>query len=159
MDENGVWLAGFSTTAQPAAIAGPSLCATRLSGKLNGEMAPTTPIGTRRTKPIFPSPAADASSGTTSPASWRAAAALNCSVETARCASIRAVRIGLAASSAMHLAKSSVRRASAAAARSRISARLHCGRGSTSIACRAALTARSTSVALSDGTEPSSAPL
>ena len=33
---NGVWLAGLSTTGQPAAIAGASLWATRLSGKLNG---------------------------------------------------------------------------------------------------------------------------
>ena len=38
-------LAGFSTTAQPAASAGAILCATRLSGKLNGVIAPTTPIG------------------------------------------------------------------------------------------------------------------
>src|SRR6266536_5580893 len=41
--ERGVWLAGFSTTAQPAASAGASLCATRLSGKLKGEIAPTPP--------------------------------------------------------------------------------------------------------------------
>ena len=40
MDENGVWLAGFCTTAQPAAMAGASLWATRFSGKLNGVMAP-----------------------------------------------------------------------------------------------------------------------
>ena len=39
----GVCPAGFSTTALPAAIAGPSLWATRLSGKLKGEIAPTTP--------------------------------------------------------------------------------------------------------------------
>ena len=43
--ESGVWEAGLSTTAQPAASAGAILCATRLSGKLNGEIAPTTPIG------------------------------------------------------------------------------------------------------------------
>ena len=41
--EIGVWPAGFSTTALPAAIAGPSLWATRLSGKLKGLIAPTTP--------------------------------------------------------------------------------------------------------------------
>ena len=56
MAENGVWLAGFSTTGQPAAIAGATLWATRFSGKLNGLMAPTTPTGTRRTKPSLPSP-------------------------------------------------------------------------------------------------------
>ena len=77
MDENGVWLAGFSTTGQPAAMAGATLCATRLSGKLNGAMAPTTPIGTRSVKPSLPSPAAPASSGIISPASLRASAAAN----------------------------------------------------------------------------------
>ena len=45
MADSGVWLAGLSTTGQPAAMAGASLWATRLSGKLNGLMAPTTPIG------------------------------------------------------------------------------------------------------------------
>ena len=41
--EIGVCPAGFRTTALPAAIAGPSLWATRLSGKLKGLIAPTTP--------------------------------------------------------------------------------------------------------------------
>ena len=41
--EIGVCPAGFRTTAFPAAIAGPSLWATRLSGKLKGLIAPTTP--------------------------------------------------------------------------------------------------------------------
>src|SRR4051812_26419256 len=43
----GVCVAGLRTTGQPAAIAGASLCATRFNGKLNGEIAATTPIGTR----------------------------------------------------------------------------------------------------------------
>ena len=107
--ESGVWLAGFSTTGQPAAIAGASLCATRLSGKLNGLIAPTTPIGTRRVNASLPSPAALASIGTMSPASVRAATAANVNVETARCASTRAVLIGLADSVAMMRARSSVR--------------------------------------------------
>ena len=98
--DNGVWLAGLSTTGQPAAMAGASLWATRLSGKLNGEIAPTTPIGTRMAKPILPSPAAMASSGTISPSNVRASAEANRNVPTARCASARAVRIGLAASAA-----------------------------------------------------------
>ena len=68
----GVAVAGLSTTAQPAASAGAILCATRLSGKLNGLIAPTTPIGTRRVKASLPSPACEASIGTTSPASFRA---------------------------------------------------------------------------------------
>jgi hypothetical protein len=41
--EIGVCPAGFSTTAFPAASEGPSLWATRLSGKLKGVIAPTTP--------------------------------------------------------------------------------------------------------------------
>src|SRR5436190_7205966 len=44
--DNGVWLAGFSTTAHPAASPGATLWPTKLSRKLNGLMAPTTPIGT-----------------------------------------------------------------------------------------------------------------
>ena len=52
--ESGVCDAGFSTTAQPAASAGATLCATRLNGKLNGEIAPTTPIGTRRRERELP---------------------------------------------------------------------------------------------------------
>ena len=63
MPLNGVWLAGLSTTGHPAAIAGASLWATRLSGKLNGLIAPTTPIGTRSVKPSLPSPLGMASSG------------------------------------------------------------------------------------------------
>ena len=50
----GVCEAGFSTTAQPAASAGAILWATRLSGKLNGEIAPTTPIGWRSVKASLP---------------------------------------------------------------------------------------------------------
>ena len=43
---SGVADAGFSTTGQPAASAGAILWHTRLSGKLNGEIAATTPTGT-----------------------------------------------------------------------------------------------------------------
>ena len=47
----GVWEAGLSTIGHPAATAGASLCATRLSGKLNGVIPTTTPTGKRRSKP------------------------------------------------------------------------------------------------------------
>lgn len=47
----GVFAAGFSTNGQPAAIAGATLCATRLSGKLNGVMKLHSPAGTRRVIP------------------------------------------------------------------------------------------------------------
>src|SRR5215210_7061848 len=56
---------GLRTTGQPTATAGATLWHTRFSGKLNGVMAPTTPTGTRRTKPTLPSPAALASRGRT----------------------------------------------------------------------------------------------
>ncbi len=45
---SGVSSAGLSTTVLPAASAGATLCATRLSGKLNGVIADTTPSGARR---------------------------------------------------------------------------------------------------------------
>jgi hypothetical protein len=43
--ENGVCDAGFSTTVQPHAIAGPALRVIIASGKFHGVMQPTTPIG------------------------------------------------------------------------------------------------------------------
>ena len=58
---------GLSTIEQPAAIAGASLCAARLSGKLNGEIAATGPIGKRRVTPIRPRDAGIRSSGIVSP--------------------------------------------------------------------------------------------
>ncbi len=48
---SGVLAAGLSTNGQPAAIAGATLCATRLSGKLKGVMKLHTPTGTRRVMP------------------------------------------------------------------------------------------------------------
>ena len=139
--ESGVADAGFSTTAQPAASAGATLCATRLSGKLNGEIAPTTPIGTRIVKASFPSPAGDASIGKVSPVSVRAATAANVYVDTARCASTRAAFIGLPASALIVRAASSCRSASRRATVSRIRARSWAGSGSC-IARAAASTAR-----------------
>ena len=66
---------------------------------------------------------AAASTGTISPVRLRASTALKRNVSTARPASMRAVRMGLAASWAMVWAKSSWRSASRMAARSRIAAR------------------------------------
>src|SRR5439155_21180789 len=43
--ENGVCEAGFNTTVQPAAIAGPALRVIMASGKFHGVMHATTPIG------------------------------------------------------------------------------------------------------------------
>ena len=64
---SGVVDAGLSTIVFPTASAGPTLCATRFRGKLNGVMAETTPSGTRSQYPIRPSPATLASIGTVSP--------------------------------------------------------------------------------------------
>ena len=139
-------------------MAGASLWATRLSGKLNGEMAPTTPTGTRRVKASRPSPTSAASIGTMSPVSRRASTAAKVNVLTARLASARAVFRGLADSAAMVRAKSSVRSASRRAAASRISARRHGGSGPASWAARAAATALSTSAAEHLGTCPTSLP-
>src|SRR5690606_2562845 len=74
---SGVCGAGLSTTGQPAAIAGASLWATVLSGKLNGVIAATTPTGSRIARPSRPTPAGVDSVGTTSPPSVRASAAAN----------------------------------------------------------------------------------
>jgi hypothetical protein len=77
---------------------------------LKGEIAPTTPIGTRRVKASLPSPAWEASIGTTSPASFRASTAAIVYVDMARAASTRAAFIGLPASSEIVRATSSWRR-------------------------------------------------
>ena len=108
--DSGVWVAGLSTTAQPAASAGAILCATRLSGKLNGLIAPTTPTGRRSVNASLPTPAWEASIGTISPASLRASTAAKVYVDIARWASTRAAFIGLPASSEIVRATSSWRR-------------------------------------------------
>src|SRR5262245_3031147 len=145
--ESGVCDAGFSTTAQPAARAGAILCATRLSGKLKGEIAATTPIGNRIVNASLPSPACEASIGTISPASVRACAAAIVYVDIARATSTRAAFIGLPASAEIRPAASSARRPSAPATRTRISARLCAGNGSAIARSAASIAALVSSVA------------
>ncbi len=140
--ESGVCEAGLSTTAHPAARAGAILCATRLSGKLNGLIAPTTPIGTRIVNASLPSPACEASIGTTSPASLRASTAAIVYVDTARATSTRAALSGLPASAAIWRAASSARLPSAPATRTRISARSCAGSGSRIARSAASIAAR-----------------
>lgn len=121
--ESGVCDAGFWTTGAPTAIAGATLCAVRFSGKLNGVIARTGPMGTRFTTPHRAIDAALTSSGSISPfhASRAAAAAEN--VAAARSTSVRAALRGLPASRAI-VAPSSSRRASRAdATRRRIATR------------------------------------
>ena len=127
--DSGVCDAGLRTTAQPAASAGATLCATRLNGKLNGEIAPTTPIGTRSVSATLPVPAGDASIGTTSPASVRASTAAIVKVDIARATSTCAAFIGLPASDEIVRAISSARSSIRRAVRSRIAARSCAGSG------------------------------
>ena len=155
----GVADAGLSTTGQPAAMAGPTLWHTRFSGKLNGEMAATTPMGTRWTKASLPTPAELASMGIISPARVRATAAENRRVSTARAASTRAVLMGLADSAEIDRANSSFRAAKATAARSRISARSNAGSTPARWRARAMATAWSRWSSVPTGTRPTTSPL
>ena len=149
--------AGFSTTGQPAAMAGATLWATRLSGKLNGAMAPTTPTGSRTTTPSLPAPASLASIGTSSPARRRASTAEKVSVSAQRATSARAWAIGLPASRARVRAMTSARSRISPAARSRIAARSGGGGGGRCAA--AAATARATSSGPPTATRATSSPL
>ena len=142
----------------PAAIAGPSLWATRLSGKLKGLIAPTTPKGTRIITPSLPAPEAEASIGTVPPVSLRASTAEKVSVSTQRCASTFAVLIGLPASAAIVRPSSSTRSPTSSAARSRTAARACWGKSAVSKASCAARAARSTSAASPWATLPTGVP-
>ena len=66
-EQSGVWGAGFSTIGHPAAIAGATLCATRLSGKLNGVIPAIGPSGNGLTMPHRPAVYSCQSSGRYSP--------------------------------------------------------------------------------------------
>ena len=81
---SGVAEAGLRITALPAANAGAILCATVLSGELNGVIATTTPSGTRSVKPMRPACCGAPASGITSPARRRASSAESLSVCTQR---------------------------------------------------------------------------
>ena len=73
----GVSLAGFRMVAFPPAIAGPILWQTRFNGKLKGEMATTTPQGTRSVNPSLPCTPSPASRGNTSPSNRLASSPLS----------------------------------------------------------------------------------
>ncbi len=93
----GIFSLGLSTTALPAANAGPTLCTARFSGKLNGVIATTTPRGWRRTVANRPAPAGAPSSAGAVP--WRRVASSALAVEGADRALDLAARVpdGLAA--------------------------------------------------------------
>ena len=122
-EESGVSEAGLSSTALPPAIAGPTLCATRLSGKLNGVIAATMPHGTRRVNPSLPTPPGVASNGTVSPCKSRAASADKSRVSIARPASMRPSASTLPSSRLIRQARSSCCSAMSCAVRRRISTR------------------------------------
>ena len=103
----GVALAGFTTIGAPTARAGATLCATRFSGKLNGVMPSTGPIGNCRTIPIREPNAASVSRRMTSSSPWRSVSDAHRNVETARAASTRAHLRGLPPSAAISSAFSS----------------------------------------------------
>ena len=147
----------MSTTAQPAASAGAILCATRLSGKLKGEIAPTMPIGCRSVNASLPSPACEASIGTVSPASLRASTAAIVKVDIARDTSTRAAFSGFPASAEIELRGLLVATAEVARDATRISARLCAGSGSR-IAASAASIARRASAAPAFATRPTTSP-
>ncbi len=115
-------------------------------------------MGTRLVKPSLPTPAELASRGIISPVKVRATAAANRMVSTARWASTVAVAMGLADSAVMVAANSSMRSASAAAVRSRISARWWAGMAPARWRWSATATARSRSSVVQAGTWPTSAP-
>ena len=126
--DSGVRSEGLSTTGQPAARAGPSLCATRFSGKLNGVMAPTTPAATGRVKAAMFSPVGTTPMSRDSPWIRFASAAESSNVCTHRATSPRAAVIGLPASCCSRCARVSVRSSTRAAARRSTAARRCAGR-------------------------------
>ena len=125
--DTGVCVAGRTMMGSPDANAGATLCETRFSGKLNGVMPATGPSGTRRTYASRPSSPGSQSSATISPTMRLVSSAAILNVNAARSTSMRAVLIGLPASSAIVCAKSSRRAAMPALTASRISARFHEG--------------------------------
>ncbi|MBP2684811.1 MAG: hypothetical protein H6Q79_2850, partial [Deltaproteobacteria bacterium] len=106
---SGVVEAGFRTSVFPTARAGPTLCATRFRGKLNGVIAETTPRGERIQNPTLPSPAKLASIGTVSPWIRLASSAENRYVSTDRATSPTEYFHAFPASRQMIVAISSLR--------------------------------------------------
>ena len=151
--DSGVRSDGLSTTAQPAARAGATLCSTRLSGKLNGVIAATTPNGWGMVKPSGVTPGVISSNWTASAGSRRASSAAMRSVDTARPTSTRAAVMGLPASARSNSAKVSDRSATSWLVRSSRSARLAAGQPA-SIASRAAVTASAACSGLATATRP-----
>ena len=157
--ESGVSLAGLRSTALPPAMAGPILCATRLSGKLKGVIAATMPHGTRRVNPSLPTPPGVASNGTVSPCKSRAASADKSRVSIARPASMRPSANTLPSSRLIRRARSSCSSAMSWAVRRRISTRRWVGNARiTAAPCSRQSKAAVISAGTPTGTVSSTAP-
>src|SRR5579871_2550645 len=143
---SGVSVAGFRMTLLPAASAGPTLCATRCRGKLNGLMPTTTPHGTRNVNHICVLTPGAPSSGMTSPYRRFASSAERARISAARVTSNRASPMILPSSSVIVRAKSSARARSRSEALRRIWNRSYPVRRRIAAAPRTAVaSARSTS--------------
>ena len=130
--DSGVLGAGLTTIGAPTATAGAILCATRLSGKLNGEMPSTGPRGKRRTSARRPVAAGSVSRRCTSPLHRRASSAAQRNVETPRATSTADHFSGLPDSAVISAATSSARAASCALTWSSAAARTWAGTAATS---------------------------
>jgi len=74
--QSGVFVAGFTTMVLPVARHGATLCATRLSGKIErSNRRRSLPAGERRARPRWPSPLPNASRSSSSPCCRRASSA------------------------------------------------------------------------------------
>src|SRR4051794_29445801 len=150
--DSGVAGAGLSTIGAPTAIAGATLWATRLSGKLNGAMPSTGPRGARRTSASRPLAAGSVSSRISSPENRLASSAAHRNVDTALLTSPRDHFSGLPFSAVTRAAYSSARAAMRADTWARASARTCAGRPAAS--CRtASAAATASSTCAGSGTE------
>ena len=159
-DDSGVALAGLTMTGLPTASAGATLCATRFSGKLNGVIASTGPIGKRRSNPPrLPIPGS-VSNGSQLPSIRLACSPAQRKTYFARVASPIASLIGLPASSEIVRASASICSPIRADAASRRSERSHAGIAASSPAAAAAASSATctpslSGTAASPTTEPS----
>ena len=127
---SGVWSEGLSTTPLPAISAGPSLCATRLSGSLKEVSAATTPTGSRVNQPTRFRPFLLAANGIVCPLRCVPASADRRSVSTPRATSRSASPIVFTPSDAMRWANRAAPSSRSRAALCRHSLRAHNGHSS-----------------------------
>lgn len=144
----------------PTAMAGATLWALRLSGKLKGAMPRTGPRGKRRVSPRRPVPPASVSSRWASPPlKRRASSAANRKTDTARPTSPRAHLMGLPFSAEISWAISSVRSVRRRTTWSRAAARTCAGvAANSSRTAYAAATASSTWASVGTATVPTVRP-